>query len=76
MVTVKPSDLILMGFQFRQETHQGKHFTGHRLRIRLSDRHIRIRMMSCSCAFVQTNEYTLENLKNLLDGLKVEHNQD
>lgn len=75
-LTIKPSDLVILGFKYSRETHAGKFFTGHKLRVTISDRHIRIQMQSCSCALVQTNEYSLENMKNLLDGLKINNDAE
>lgn len=68
---LKPSDLILLDFQFSKEAGGYKIYTGHRLRVQLSEISIRIRMMSCSCALVQSSEYSVDDMKAFLRGLKV-----
>lgn len=69
---LKPSDLVLLGFNFKQDKGFEKIYHGHRLRIQLSEKHIRIRMLSCSCALVQSAQYSVEDMRAFLKGLKIE----
>jgi len=67
---IKASDLVLNGFKISLDKGYEKVFTGHRLSITLSHKHIRIKMEGCSCVLVQTPHYTKEELTHLLIGLK------
>lgn len=67
---IKPSELIILGFKFKLDKGHEKIYAGHRLRVQLSHKHIRIRMLSCSCALVQSANYTKEDMQALLHGLQ------
>jgi hypothetical protein len=69
---LKPSDLVLLDFQFKIETGGYKIYAGHRLRVQLSEKSIRIRMMNCSCPLVHVANYSVEDMKAFLRGLKTE----
>ena len=67
-----PYDLVELGFLLTRQGPGIQYWGGHRLRIELSTKHIRIVVQGCGCPLVQCpqGQYSRARLEALIEGMK------
>lgn len=68
---ITEADLQDLGFTKTQAAIHETWWTGHRLRVRHGERHIKILMLGCSCNLYETHLYTREQMEAFLVGIGV-----